>query len=144
LDVENDQSPSLLYPKATIKEIPDPDALSTPHDEAPEVIAELEIQEKCMWKPSSYVWWLHEGEGVTSARPSDGLLPKGIQEVAEVADEWEKVSVEEFVMATVTEASEGIMPLYEEARKCPDWPKWQEAIKAELQFFESRRMQQGK
>jgi Reverse transcriptase (RNA-dependent DNA polymerase) len=70
---------------------------------------------------------------VTSARPSDSLLPKGIQEAAEVADEWEMVSVEDFAMATVTEASEGIMPSYKEAKKHPDWPKWQEAIKVELQ-----------
>ena len=68
-----------------------------------------------------------------SARPSDSLLPKGIQEAAEVADEWEMVSVEDFVMVTVTEASEGIMPLYEKAKKCPDWPKWQEAINVEFQ-----------
>lgn len=130
---DNNQSPSRSYPKASIEEIPDPDAPSAPHNEAPEVTAEPEIQEKRVRKPSSYVRRLQEGEGVTSARPSDGLLPKGIQEVAEVVDEWEMVSVEEFAMATVTEASEGIMPSYEEAKKRPDWPKWQEAIKAELQ-----------
>jgi hypothetical protein len=135
-DVEEDasnQSPSRSYPKASIEEIPDPDAPSVPLNEAPEVTAESEIQEKRVRKPSSYVRRLQEGEGVTSARPSDSLLPKGIQEAAEVADEWEMVSVEDFAMATVTEASEGIMPSYEEAKKRPDWPKWQEAIKVELQ-----------
>jgi len=37
-DVEDDSnwSPSHLYPKASIKEIPDPDALSTPLNKAPE------------------------------------------------------------------------------------------------------------
>jgi len=69
---------------------------------------------------------------VTSVRPSDSLSPKGVQDTADVVDEWEMVSVEEFVMANVTEASEGIMPLFEEAKNRPDWPKWQEAIKAEL------------
>jgi len=47
------------------------------------------------------------------------------------------VSVEDFAMASVTEASEGIMPSYEEAQKRPDWPKWQEAIKAELASLEA-------
>ena len=73
---------------------------------------------------------------MTSARPSYSLLPKGVQETADVVDEWEMVSVEEFVMASVTEASEGIMPSFEEAKKHPDWPKWQEAIKTELANLE--------
>jgi Reverse transcriptase (RNA-dependent DNA polymerase) len=67
-----------------------------------------------------------------SARPSDPLLPRGVQETVDVVDEWEMVSIEEFVMVNVTEASEGIMSSFEEAKNCPDWPKWQEAIKAEL------------
>jgi len=35
-------------------------------------------------------------------------------------------------MVTVIEGMEGSMPTYEEAQKRPDWPKWQEAIKKEL------------
>ena len=74
---------------------------------------------------------------MTSARLSDSLLPKGVQETVDVVDEWEMVSIEEFAMASVTEASEGIMPSYEEAQKRPDWPKWQEAIKVELANLEA-------
>ncbi len=42
------------------------------------------------------------------------------------------VAVEDFAMATVMDAAEGLNPSYEEARMREDWPKWQEAIKAEL------------
>jgi hypothetical protein len=70
-------------------------------------------------------------------RPSDPLLPRGVQETADVVDKWEMVSIEEFAMANVTEASEGIMPSFEEAKNHPDWPKWQEAIKAELANLEA-------
>jgi len=47
------------------------------------------------------------------------------------------VSVEEFAMANVTEASKGIMPSFEEAKNHPNWPKWQEAIKTELANLEA-------
>ena len=39
-------------------------------------------------------------------------------------------------MASVVENAEGLTPTYEEARKRPDWPKWDEAIKKELNSLE--------
>ena len=43
-----------------------------------------------------------------------------------------RTHVEDFAMATVMDAAEGLNPSYEEAKLQEDWPKWQEAIKAEL------------
>jgi hypothetical protein len=54
-----------------------------------------------------------------------------------VAEEWEMVSVEDFAMAAVTEGAEGLMPEYAEAKRCPDWPRWQEAIKDEICTLEA-------
>ena len=39
-------------------------------------------------------------------------------------------------MTMVVESAEGLMPTYEEARKRPDWPKWDEAIQKELKSLE--------
>ena len=39
-------------------------------------------------------------------------------------------------MATVMNGMEGLEPDYEDAKKRPDWPKWQEAIKKELESLE--------
>ena len=73
------------------------------------------------------------------------MLPAGVQSgsrieelVEEVnrGEEWEGVSVEEFAMALVTESAEGIMPSFDEAKRRPDWPKWQMAISEELDNLE--------
>ena len=39
-------------------------------------------------------------------------------------------------MATVMDAVEGLNPMYEEAKKCPDWLRWKEAIEAEWKALE--------
>ena len=39
-------------------------------------------------------------------------------------------------MAMVVESAEGLTPTYEEAHKCPDWPKWESAIQTELNNLE--------
>ena len=39
-------------------------------------------------------------------------------------------------MAMVIESAEGLTPTYEEARKRPDWPKWEGAIQTELRNLE--------
>ena len=38
----------------------------------------------------------------------------------------------DYVMATVVESAEGLQPMFEEAHKHLDWPKWEEAIQKEL------------
>ena len=40
-------------------------------------------------------------------------------------------------MVTVVESAVGLEPMYEEARKRPDWPKWEEAIQKELVSLET-------
>jgi len=42
-------------------------------------------------------------------------------------------------MATVMDAAECLNPTYEEAKRRSDWPKWQEAIQAELQSLEANK-----
>ena len=130
----SEQSPSCSH-APTIEEVPDEDN-PTPAPHVPEPTTEPEGRPQRVRKESNYVRRLREGEGVTGIR---SFLPKGLQEGSSndvelnVADEWEMVSVEDFAMASVTESVEGIMPGFEEAKKRPDWPKWQGAIKAELE-----------
>ena len=80
-------------------------------------------------KETVYVKMLKEGSAVTGQR---SLLPRGIQQGSRVESVDDGV-VEEHAMATVIESAEGIMPSYEEARKRPDWPKWEQAIQKELE-----------
>lgn len=74
------------------------------------------------------------------------MLPAGLQEgmarIEEVQEEIEEAEtvvmaqvVEdkvELVMAAAMGDAKCIEPTYTEAKKHPDWPKWQEAIQAEL------------
>jgi hypothetical protein len=90
-------------------------------------------------KESGYIRRLRDGEGVTSNRRADPAIPKGIQAIDEdaaVSDDWEMVGVEDFAMAAITAGAEGLEPTFEEAKKRPDWPKWEEAIKIELAALE--------
>ena len=59
------------------------------------------------------------------------ILPKGMQQGSCVESVDDGV-VEEHAMATVIESAEGLQLMYEEAKKCSDWPKWDEAIQKEL------------
>lgn len=101
-------------------------------------------ESKRVRKPSAYVKRLRSGEGHISARPSDPVLPRGLhpgnpefkpveEELASAIDEWEGVEVEEIAMAAVMGDAEGLEPTFEEARRRPDWPKWDEAARAELE-----------
>ena len=53
-----------------------------------------------------------------------------------IPENVESSVAEEYVMATVIESAEGLMPSYEEVRKRSDWPKWEEAIQKELSMLE--------
>lgn len=89
-------------------------------------------------KETEYVRNLREGLGVTGSRT--GTLPKGMRPGSTISnnDDSEQataVSIEEeveYAMANVVGDMEGLEPTYEEARKRPDWPKWKEAIRKEL------------
>lgn len=109
-------------------------------------------------KPSAYIKCLRSGEGHVSAHPSDPIVPKGVQPgtpalepvdggpvsvvegAASIVDEWEGVAVEERAMAAVMRDVEGLEPSFEEARKCPDWSKWDEAAHAELESLKKNNM----
>ncbi|KJA21484.1 hypothetical protein HYPSUDRAFT_98700, partial [Hypholoma sublateritium FD-334 SS-4] len=88
----------------------------------------------CIWRESEYVHRLHDGTGLSSAHPSDPLIPAGIQEGLDAGgvaddesggeeDEWEMVEVAEHTMAVVMAGAEGLTPTFEEAWKRADWPK---------------------
>ena len=85
-------------------------------------------------KESDYIRRIREGENIVT-------MPRGLQTVQEQVQEkaggvWE-VQEEDWAMATVMDSVEYLNPTYKEARKQSDWPKWQEAIKVELQNLES-------
>jgi hypothetical protein len=96
-------------------------------------------------KETEYVRRLMDGSGVTGSRVH-GVLPRGMRPGTSVANDDDKeeehataVDCEldvEYAMAAVVESAEGLQPTYEEARKRPDWPKWQEAIQKELNSLE--------
>jgi hypothetical protein len=90
-DIQVEQSSPNPY-KATVKEIPDHEAPTTPRLE----VEPKEGRPKHICFKSDYLKRLRTGEGVTSARPSSPAIPQGIQEgteVADMAEEWEMVSV---------------------------------------------------
>lgn len=137
-------------------------SISPPHnkpptveDDEPEAIEPIqpEVAEqetggrgKRIRKESGYVRRIREGEGrSTNWRNRDPAIPKGIQllpgqpeelrENAEMANEKD-IEEEDWAMAAVMDMAEYLNPSYEEAKRRPDWPKWQEAIKAELESLE--------
>jgi hypothetical protein len=91
-------------------------------------------------KPSAYIQALQSGTGRTSNRQSDPGVPRGmrIPEVpktveehsadpenmaarAELTEDWEMVDIFEHGMAAATADSEALEPMFEEAKKRPDW-----------------------
>ncbi len=54
-----------------------------------------------------------------------------MRENARMANEKD-IEEEHWAMAAMMNTAEYLNPSYEEAKRRPDWPKWQEAIKAEL------------
>ena len=132
LEGENDNNERLIkIPKvSTVNESPDAEI---PDIEIPDIAKPPEILEgrgKRVRKETEYVRMLKEGTAVTGQRT--GILPKGMRGGSNVESAVD-VDVEEHAMASVIESAEGIMPTYDEARKRPDWPKWEEAIQKELE-----------
>ena len=72
---------------------------------------------------------LKDGSATTGQR---SILPKGMQPGSVIKPVEESIEEEEHTMATVIKSVEGLMPPYKEARKRPDWPKWEQAIRKEL------------
>jgi hypothetical protein len=117
----------------------DPSKIDVPAPEytLSEIIAEEETggRGKRVRKESEYVRRIHEGENAVA-------MPRGLQTVQEngitAGGAWE-VQEEEWAMASVMNEVENLEPSYEEAKQRSDWPRWQEAIKAELASLEKNR-----
>ena len=90
----------------------------------------VEGRGKRVRKETEYVRMLREGSAVTGGK---NLLPKGLQHGTTTQNEPANTDVVEQAMATVVESVEGLTLTYAEARRRPDWPKWEDAIKKELQ-----------
>ncbi|KAL1939585.1 hypothetical protein VTO73DRAFT_9896 [Trametes versicolor] len=91
---------------------------------------------------------LRTSEGNTTGRAHDQVLPRGVQaeaesahteelsdktETAAVAFEQAQVAEEELAMAAAIGEAECIEPAYKEAKKRPDWSKWEEAIGSDIE-----------
>jgi hypothetical protein len=121
---------------------PSPDKIPKPPEHIqPEIVAEDDTRGrgKQIWKESAYVRRIQEGDGSASGRKGSSAIPKGIQlppAQLEEAMENAKIAEEDWAMATVMDAAECLNPTYQEAKRRPNWPKWQEAIKAKLTSLE--------
>ena len=130
---DNDERLTAIEPEAD-SETPNVVAKSP----IPEAVPIVEGRGKRIRKETEYIRLLKEGSGVTGSRSE--ILPKGMQHgtatVGGGSEDDNAVVVGELgidqAMATVIQDAEGLMPTYEEARRRPDWPKWDEAIQKEL------------
>ena len=94
-------------------------------------------------KETEYVRLLRDGSGVTGGRGS--VLPKGIQQGTALSDPGaiqaaimrEDGKEVEHAMATMIESAQRLTPTYAEAKRRPDWPKWEEAIQKELKGLDA-------
>jgi hypothetical protein len=116
--------------------------------ETPIVVPEAaEGRGMCIRKETEYVKLLKAGSGVTGTR-TGGVLPRGMRTGTSTIGDDDRVaehvsvvdyhdgSETDYAMAAVVENAEGLQPMYEEARKYPDWPGWQELIQMELDSLE--------
>ena len=127
--VEQQSNITQPIPETAETPIEAPDAENIAEPDIVEPTEPTEGRGRRIQKESEYVKMLREGTGVTGEKLS--LLPKGMQ-TSSMSTVVADVAVEDYVMAMVVESVEGLMPTYEEACRCPDWPKWDEAIQKEL------------
>ena len=133
---ERSESPKPNQP--TIEDAPDDEPAQAPDDDGMG-------RGRRVRKESAYVRRLRDGEGHASNLPASRGIPQGIQlvpdidEKAGMVEEWELVDVEDFAMATVMEAAEGLNPTLAEAKRRSDWPKWQEAMREEVRSLKANR-----
>ena len=132
-DVDPDEESNRSNSPQPIEEQPDP-LIETEINEPPSNADSESGRGKRVQKPSAYVRRIEGGEGSATGRERDGRMPKGLQPATEMAS---LVEVEDWAMATVMDSVEYLNPTYEEARKRSDWPKWAQAIKAELTSLEA-------
>jgi len=81
-------------------------------------------------KESAYVRRIRDGENASA-------IPKGIQVAPEMAGGAWEAEEEDWAMASMMNQAESLEPTYEEVKRRPDWPKWQQAMEAELRNLEA-------
>ena len=67
-------------------------------------------------------------------------MPLGIQIVPETAGGAWEAEEEDWAIASMMNQAESLEPTYEEVKKRSDWPKWREAMQAELRSLETNKM----
>ena len=144
--LEGENMPEIDDERPTVNEADKCDVdNNAPDAEIQNPIPEFEGRGKCIRRETEKVRMLREGSGRTGGRTGE-TLPRGMQsgtpvtpvnaQRAEYATSISLDSTIDHAMATVIEGMEGSMPTFEEAKKRPDWPKWQEAIRKELDSLE--------
>src|ERR1700742_4070392 len=126
-------------PEAEITKAPTPESTQSP-DEPTTTEVPTTGRPKRQVRPSAYVQRLRDGKGTTegvyrNGRPVGKDLPEGVQ--AGMAEEdWDNVEIGgvEFCMGAATQDAEGLDPQsLKEAKSRSDWPKWEEAMRKELE-----------
>ncbi|KAJ8583708.1 hypothetical protein M405DRAFT_916828, partial [Rhizopogon salebrosus TDB-379] len=102
---------------------------------------------------SPYMRMLRSGTGTHSGRGSDQIIPRGMQEAGKEGEQGEESmgasgrgledelgfdeELTSYTMFAGMSEVEGLEPqMIEDARTRPDWPRWQEAINAELKSLD--------
>ena len=84
---------------------------------------------KRIQKESEYVQMLKDDSAMTGQR---SILPREMRPGSVIKPVEESIEEEEHAMATIIESAEGLMLPYEEVHKHLVWPKWEQAIRKEL------------
>ena len=137
LPLEGENMPEIDDERPTINNADNRDVDNViPDAEIPNPVPEVvEGRGKRIRKETEYVRMLREGSGTTGGRTGE-TLPRGMQSgtVPVTADTQRteyatSVSLEPELDHAMAAVVEGLEPTFEEAKRRPDWPKWQEAIK---------------
>jgi transposase InsO family protein len=93
-------------------------------------------------KPSEYVKRLQRGEGTVEGKRKGGNLPRGMTQTTVHEDpepmaslceiDADEQGAVEYALVAATIEAEGLDPTFEEARRRPDWSRWEKAIQTEL------------
>jgi hypothetical protein len=130
---------------------PIPTAPSMPHTSEPQSDSDAEAPAKRLRKPSQRVKDILEGHGTSSHRPSDPVIPTGVQMPStaekdilegEGTADWMLIAdeVDGYVLVAETSEVEAIEPRsLAEAKRRPDWHLWESAIHEELAVLRPRR-----
>ncbi|KAI9456775.1 hypothetical protein HD554DRAFT_2177934 [Boletus coccyginus] len=91
---------------------------------------------------SAYIRMLWSGDGTHDGRTSDQVLPKGMRTVEDTVEcasmAWElDDTAAVFALLAGSADAEDLEPVtIDEAKTRPDWPRWEEAINAELKSLD--------